>query len=124
MPTAGCAEALHSFVVAESARILVALWGVVGWSCRGKLRYSALDGGDPDGGEADLAGSSWSVRSRTLNWGVKALYLLTTRRRGTSLALASRRRPGRLAEAVKQSVRVCSGCPASATVMVLDLAKR
>jgi amino-acid N-acetyltransferase len=126
LPTAGVAEALHSFVVAESAEDSGRIVGVVGMElCGGNyglLRSTAVT---PEWRGSGLGRQlvERAIADAELR-GVKALYLLTTtaERYFPSFGFATTTREG-VPEAVKQSVEFCSACPASATVMVLDLAK-
>jgi N-acetylglutamate synthase-like GNAT family acetyltransferase len=123
LPTAGVAEALASFVVAESGqgkRIV----GVIGLElCCDEyalLRSAAV--------EPDWRGTGLGRRlvmhliADAESRGVKALYLLTTtaERYFPSFGFVPTTRDA-VPHEVKQSVEFREACPASATVMALEL---
>jgi amino-acid N-acetyltransferase len=123
LPTAGVAEALGGFVVAESEadkRIV----GVVGLEhcCReyALLRSTAV--------EPEWRGSGLGRRlvthaiAEAESRGIKALYLLTTtaERYFPSFGFV-KTQPDAVPDEVKQSVEFREACPASATVMALEL---
>ena len=123
LPTAGVAEALTSFIVAESEqgkRIV----GVVGLElCCDEyalLRSAAV--------EPEWRGTGLGRRLVThviadaQSRGIKALYLLTTsaERYFPSFGFATTTRDA-VPDEVKQSVEFREACPASATVMALEL---
>ena len=123
LPTAGVAEALTSFVVAESEqdRRIV---GVVGLElCCDEyalLRSAAVE---PEWrgtglGRRLVAHVIADAESR----GIKALYLLTTtaERYFPSFGFVKTQRDA-VPDEVKQSVEFREACPASATVMALEL---
>ena len=123
LPTAGVAEALPSFVVAESGRDR-RIVGVVGLElCCDEyalLRSAAV--------EPEWRGTGLGRRLVTHviadaeSRGIKALYLLTTtaERYFPSFGFAKTTRDA-VPEEVKQSVEFREACPASATVMALEL---
>jgi amino-acid N-acetyltransferase len=123
LPTDGVADELAGFVVAESEqdnRIV----GVVGLElcCReyALLRSTAV--------EPEWRGSGLGRRlvthaiAEAESRGIKALYLLTTtaERYFPSFGFVKTSRE-RVPDEVKQSVEFREACPASATVMALDL---
>lgn len=123
LPTAGVAEALTSFIVAESEpgkRVV----GVVGLElCCDEyalLRSAAV--------EPEWRGTGLGRRLVTHviadaeSRGIKALYLLTTtaERYFPSFGFVTTSRE-RVPDEVKQSVEFREACPASATVMALEL---
>src|SRR5688572_26330110 len=123
LPTAGVAEALASFVVAESGqgkRIV----GVIGLElCCDEyalLRSAAV--------EPDWRGTGLGRRlvmhliADAESRGIKALYLLTTtaERYFPSFGFVPTTRDA-VPHEVKQSVEFREACPASATVMALEL---
>lgn len=120
LPTAGVADALGGFLVAEHEGIVVGVVGVEKCGEYGLLRSTAV-------------ASAW--RSRGLGRqlveraiaeaearGVKALYLLTTtaERYFPSFGFTTMSRD-QVPELVRASAEFCSVCPASATVMTLSL---
>ena len=123
LPTAGIAEALRGFVVAESEedkRIV----GVVGLEDCGReyalLRSAAV--------EPEWRGTGLGRRLVTHviadaeSRGLKALYLLTTtaERYFPSFGFVRTQRDT-VPDEIKQSVEFREACPASATVMALEL---
>lgn len=126
LPMAGVAEALQGFVVAESgdAKRIV---GVVGLEVccneHALLRSTAV--------EPEWRGSGLGRRlveraiAEAESRGIKAMYLLTTtaERYFPSFGFVKTSRESVPAD-VKQSVEFREACPASATVMSLDLASR
>lgn len=126
LPTVGVAEALDSFVVAESAEEPGRIVGVVGLEPCGKdyglLRSTvvALESRGSGLGRQLVERAIADAESR----GVKALYLLTTtaERYFPTFGFARTTRET-VPEAVKKSVEFRGACPASATVMTLNLAR-
>ena len=122
LPTAGVAEALPSFVVAESEGKQIV--GVVGLElcCEeyALLRSAAV--------EPDWRGTGLGRRlvARVIadaeSRGIRALYLLTTtaERYFPSFGFVTTTRDA-VPDEVKQSVEFREACPASATVMALEL---
>ncbi|HJR65919.1 MAG TPA: arsenic resistance N-acetyltransferase ArsN2 [Gemmatimonadaceae bacterium] len=123
LPTAGVADSLGGFVVAESEpdkRIV----GVVGLEHCGDayalLRSAAV--------EPEWRGTGLGRRlvthaiAEAESRGIKALYLLTTtaERYFPSFGFATTTRDA-VPDEVKQSVEFREACPASATVMALEL---
>jgi N-acetylglutamate synthase-like GNAT family acetyltransferase len=123
LPTAGVADALRDFIVAESEddnRVV----GVVGLELCGEeyalLRSAAV--------EPEWRGTGLGRRLVTHviadaeSRGIKALYLLTTtaERCFPSFGFVPTRRDV-VPDAIKQSVEFREACPATATVMALDL---
>lgn len=127
LPTAGVAVALDSFVVAESSEDPGHIVGVVGMEPCGNdyglLRSTAVTP------EWRGSGLGRQLVERAIadaeSRGVKALYLLTTtaERYFPNFGFARTTRDT-VPEAVKKSVEFRGACPASATVMTLDLARR
>ena len=126
LPTAGVAEALGGFVVAESvnAKRIV---GVVGLEvcCReyALLRSTAV--------EPEWRGSGLGRRlveraiAEAESRGIKAMYLLTTtaERYFPSFGFVTTSRES-VPDEVKQTVEFREACPVSATAMSLDLGRR
>jgi amino-acid N-acetyltransferase len=123
LPTAGIAEALDGFIVAESdddKRIV----GVAGLECcsgeHALLRSTAVD--------REWRGTGLGRRLVTHviadaeSRGIKGLYLLTTtaERYFPSFGFVPTRRDV-VPEDIKRSVEFREACPASATVMALEL---
>ena len=123
LPTAGVAEALDGFLVAESAAPKQIV-GVVGVEtcCRehALLRSTAVDPAwrGTGLGKRLVERAIAEAESR----GVKAMYLLTTTadRYFPSFGFVKTTRDA-VPDEVKQSVEFREACPATATVMSLDL---
>lgn len=125
LPTAGVAEALEGFLVAESAPKQIV--GVVGVeACCSEyalLRSTAVD--------AAWRGTGLGRRlveraiAHAESRGMRALYLLTTtaERYFPSFGFVKTTREA-VPDEVRQSVEFREACPATATVMALDLADR
>jgi amino-acid N-acetyltransferase len=124
LPTAGVADALDGFLVAESdgSRRIVGVVGVEA-CCReyALLRSTAVDPGwrGTGLGKCLVERAIAEAESR----GVKAMYLLTTtaERYFPSFGFVRTTRDA-VPDEVKQSVEFREACPATATVMSLDLA--
>jgi amino-acid N-acetyltransferase len=122
LPTSGVAGALRGFVVAESNKEIV---GVVGLErcCEeyALLRSTAVapDWRGTGLGRRLVTHAIAEAESR----GIKALYLLTTtaERYFPSFGFVRTQRDA-VPDEVKQSVEFREACPASATVMTLELA--
>ena len=122
LPTAGVAEALDGFIVAVSddKRIV----GVAGLECctgeYALLRSAAVD---PEWRGTGLGRRLVThVIADAESRGIKALYLLTTtaERYFPSFGFVRTQRDV-VPDAIKQSVEFRDACPASATVMALEL---
>ena len=121
LPTSGVAEALRGFVVAESNREIV---GVVGLElCCDEYALLRSTAVAPDWrgtglGRRLVTHAIAEAESR----GIKALYLLTTtaERYFPSFGFVKTQRDA-VPDEVKRSVEFREACPASATVMSLEL---
>ena len=121
LPTAGVAEALRGFIVAESNQEIVGVAGLE-LCCNeyALLRSTAVD---PEWRGAGLGRRLVThVIAEAESRGIKALYLLTTtaERYFPSFGFVTTRRDA-VPDEIKQSVEFREACPASATVMTLDL---
>ena len=122
LPTAGVAEALDGFIVAESDEKRIV--GVAGLECcsgeYALLRSTAVD---PEWRGTGLGRRLVThVIADAESRGIKGLYLLTTtaERYFPSFGFAPASRDA-VPEDIKQSVEFREACPSSATVMALDL---
>ena len=124
LPTAGVAEALRGFVVAESEpdkRIV----GVIGLElCCDEYALLRSTAVAPDWRGTGLGRRLVThVIAEAESRGIKALYLLTTtaERYFPSFGFVKTQREA-VPDEVQQSVEFREACPASATVMALELA--
>ena len=123
LPVAGVAEALRSFVVAESERDK-RIVGVVGLElcCReyALLRSTAVEPGWRGTGLGRRLVEH--VIADAESRGIKALYLLTTtaERYFPSFGFVKTQREA-VPDEIKRSVEFREACPSSATVMALEL---
>ena len=122
LPTAGVGEALRGFVVAESNREIVGVVGLEMCCDEYALLRSTAVAPDWRGtglGRRLVTHAIAEAESR----GIKALYLLTTtaERYFPSFGFVKTQRDA-VPDEVKQSVEFREACPASATVMTLELA--
>lgn len=122
LPTAGVAEALRGFVVAESDRTIV---GVVGLElCCDEYALLRSTAVAPDWRGTGLGRRLVThVIAEAESRGIKALYLLTTtaERYFPTFGFVKTQRDT-VPDEVKRSVEFREACPASATVMTLELA--
>jgi amino-acid N-acetyltransferase len=124
LPTAGVAEELRGFIVAESQhdRRIV---GVVGLElCCDEYALLRSTAVDPDWRGTGLGRRLVNhVIADAESRGIRALYLLTTtaERYFPSFGFVKTQREA-VPDEVKQSVEFREACPASATVMALELA--
>jgi amino-acid N-acetyltransferase len=121
LPTAGVADALHDFLVAESDGAVVGVGGLEVCSCGDALLRSVAVDARWRGrglGRAVVSGLIADAEAR----GINALYLLTTtaERYFPSFGFAPTTRDA-VPAPVKETVEFQSACPASATVMALPL---
>lgn len=122
LPTAGVADALCSFIVAESAGGIVGVVGLELCGQHGLLRSTAVDPAYRDRGLGRALVERIIAEAESRN--VRALYLLTTtaERYFPSFGFATTTR-----DAVPPPVRATAefegACPASATVMCLTLSR-
>ncbi|HVE77570.1 MAG TPA: arsenic resistance N-acetyltransferase ArsN2 [Gemmatimonadaceae bacterium] len=120
LPTAGVADALHDFLVAESEEEIVGVGGLEVCCDNALLRSVAVDERwrGRGLGRAVVSGLIADAEARGLN----ALYLLTTtaERYFPSFGFAPTTREA-VPAPVKETVEFRSACPASATVMALPL---
>ena len=120
LPTAGVADALCGFLVAEHDGAIVGVVGVEECCEYGLLRSTAV------AGEWRSRGLGRQLVERAIteaeSRGVKALYLLTTsaERYFPSFGFTTITRE-QVPEPVRASAEFCGVCPASATVMTLCL---
>ncbi|MGQ0713647.1 MAG: arsenic resistance N-acetyltransferase ArsN2 [Gemmatimonadaceae bacterium] len=126
LPTAGVAEALDGFLVAESAgsKEIVGVAGVEACSSEyALLRSTAVDPAwrGTGLGKRLVERAIADAESR----GMRAMYLLTTtaERYFPTFGFVKTRRDA-VPDEVKQSVEFREACPATATVMSLNLADR
>ena len=122
LPTAGVAEALRGFVVAESDKRIV---GVIGLElCCDEYALLRSTAVDPEWRGTGLGRRLVThVIAEAESRGIRALYLLTTtaERYFPTFGFVKTERDMVPAE-VKRSVEFREACPASATVMSLELA--
>ena len=122
LPIAGVGEALRGFVVAESNREIVGVVGLEMCCDEYALLRSTAVAPDWRGtglGRRLVTHAIAEAESR----GIKALYLLTTtaERYFPSFGFVKTQRDA-VPDEVKRSVEFREACPASATVMTLELA--
>ena len=120
LPTAGVREALDRFVVAEEAGRIVGVGGLEVHGADGVLRSVAVA---PDRrGRGTGARLTDAVVAAARREGLRRLYLLTTTAEGYFPRWGFRRIDREEAsEDARRSIEFREACPASATVMVLDL---
>lgn len=120
LPTAGAAEHLSGFVVAEAAGVLVGVGGLEVHGRDGVLRsVVVVPDRQGDGlGRRLTARVLETARAR----GLRRVYLLTTTADAYFPRFGFRRVPrGEASPEVRGSVEFRDACPASATAMALDL---
>lgn len=120
LPTAGVAEALDGFVVAELGDRLVGVAGLETHGPDGVLRSVAVD---PAARGTGLGGRLTArVVEGAREAGLRRLYLLTTTAEGYFPRHGFRRIDrADVSEAVRGSVEFREACPATAVAMVKDL---
>jgi amino-acid N-acetyltransferase len=120
LPLVGVRDALGDFLVAERDGTLVGVIGLEIYDDRGLLRSAAVDSGERGTGVGAALVGALIETSRTR--GLKELVLLTTTAdrwfpRFGFVTIARDATP----VAVRRSAEFMGACPASATVMLLDL---
>jgi N-acetylglutamate synthase and related acetyltransferases len=120
LPVAGVSDALNGFLVAESEEQIVGVAGIEHCGAYGLLRSTAVEPSwrSRGLGRQLVEGAIADARAR----GMKALYLLTTtaERYFPSFGFVQTTREA-VPAGVRDTVEFKDACPASATVMMLDL---
>jgi N-acetylglutamate synthase-like GNAT family acetyltransferase len=120
LPTAGVAEFVERFVLAEAAGRVVGAAGLEVHGRDGLLRSVAVDAGMRGNGLGARLTDRVLIDARTT--GLRRVYLLTTTAEDYFPRHGFRRIERDLVSAdVQRSVEFREACPASATVMVLEL---